>query len=510
MTSYRTKRRAFLAGLGGAFGLHALLSGMEASAQGTPPPPRLLVMHWPLGTVQQRFLPVPAGVDDGFTVSPILQPFEDFGLHDDMTVLFGLRHDMRGQGGGNEDGTVFAVTGANSPGTRDNGGEPDDGVAGGPSFDQIFLRRVANLQTPLGSVNACSDARVWSYELSTRCLSYSYETREVMSMRPGGPITEHVPLMGELEPLVLYNRLFSNMAPGGEPDAALRALLLRKSVLDYALDELARLRTLAPAAEREKLDVHAEAIRGLERELQVQIDDRSPGTCTPPRAPASGLAGLQADTGSIVLGEVDREDATSVAAVGMAHAAVIRAAFQCDLVRVATLQWVPSTNQVAIAGVNPEKPEAAYQIGSVHYAVQDHAFYAGPTPATNAWVYEAMTNIYTWFSRLTAEVVSGLKSATDIFGGSVLDSTIVPYITEEADPTDRRSPLPAVLLGGRALGLRGGKFLNFSSSGPRSHNDLWMTVAQALLATSDPVGVLADEKFLKTNVAPIAGLWSPA
>jgi hypothetical protein len=75
---------------------------MEASAQGTPAPPRLLVVHWPLGTCQERFLPTATGVTDGFVVSPILEPFEAFGLHDDMNVLFGLRHDMRGQGGGNE------------------------------------------------------------------------------------------------------------------------------------------------------------------------------------------------------------------------------------------------------------------------------------------------------------------------------------------------------------------------------------------------------------------------
>jgi hypothetical protein len=509
MTSYRVQRRAFLASLGGAFGLQALLSGMEASAQGTPGPPRLLVVHWPLGTVQQRFLPTATGDNDGFTTSPILQPFDTFGLHDDMIVLFGLRHDMQGMGGGNEDGTVFAVTGANSPGTRMNGGEADDGVAGGPSFDQMFLKRVPALQRPLGFVNASSDARVWSYEISTRCLSYGNQTQPVMSARPGGLIDEHVPLRGELKPLNLYNQLFSSMVPGGDPDAALRALMLRKSVLDSVLPELARIRTLAPAAEREKLDLHADAIRKLEAQLQAQIDDGGAGSCAPPATPDAALAGLIKENGPIRMGAVaGPEDATHVAAVGMAHAAVIRAAFQCDLIRVATLQWVPSTNQVAIAGMNPEMPDAVYEIGSVHYAVSTSSFYAGPPPSSNRWVYDTMSNIYTWFSRLTAEVVSELKGATDIYGGSVLDSTIVPYITDEADPADRRFPLPAVILGGKALGLQGGKFMNFASA-VRSHNDVWMTVAQALMQTNDPVALLADEKFVKTSTAPIPGLWVP-
>jgi len=118
---YRVKRRAFLAGIGAAFGLKTLLDDLEAGAEGAAPPPRFLLIHWPLGTLQHRFLPETTG--SGFTISPILAPFERAGLRDDMIGLFGFTHGhLRGFGGGNEDGTVFAVTGADSPGTRLNGG----------------------------------------------------------------------------------------------------------------------------------------------------------------------------------------------------------------------------------------------------------------------------------------------------------------------------------------------------------------------------------------------------
>jgi hypothetical protein len=50
--------------------------------------------------------------------------------------------------------------------------------------------------------------------------------------------------------------------------------------------------------------------------------------------------------------------------------------------------------------------------------------------------------------------------------------------------------------------------MNFASA-VRSHNDVWMTVAQALMQTNDPVALLADEKFVKTSTAPIPGLWVP-
>ena len=103
---------------------------------------------------------------------------------------------IRGEGGGHEDGTGFATTGASSPGTRANGGEDDDGCAGGPSWDQILLKNVPALsrRNEAGTIigrgyyNTICDKRVDSYETSTRCLSYSYEQQTINSARPGGTI----------------------------------------------------------------------------------------------------------------------------------------------------------------------------------------------------------------------------------------------------------------------------------------------------------------------------------
>lgn len=506
MSAYRVKRRAFLASLGGAVGLQALLGGLEASAEGMPSPARLLVVHWPLGTLRKRFLPTPTGSGDGFATSPILAPFEMAGLHDDMIVLYGLRHNfMANGGGGNEAGTVFAVTGADCPGTRQNGGEGDDAVAGGPSFDQVFLKHVPSLQSASGAVNATADARVFSFETSTQCLSYSYETREISSVNRG-KITEHVPILPETQPLALYDRLFSSIVPGGAADAARKALLLRKSVLDYALGELKRLRDLAPGSERAKIDLHADAIRKLELELQAQLDAAATECKLPPRPDAA----IKAKTGSsnIYIDPVATEDASFVAQVGKLHASIIRTAFQCDLARVATLQWCTSTNHVAFGGMNPFDESAIYEMGSFHYRESLSQFFYGEPPASgasNAYVYETLSGMYRWFSQQTADVLAELKATRDIFGGSMLDSTLVPYITDQAQPSDERDPLPAVIFGGRALGMQGGKFKNFSPS--RSHNDLWMTIAQALMKTSDPLSLLAAEKFVKTGVAPIQDLW---
>src|SRR5438445_4253250 len=115
----------------------------------------------------------------------------------DMIVLYGLtdNHRMCPGGGGHEAGTPFTTTCASAEGTRANGGEGDDGTAGGPSFDQIFLKRVPGLKQPgAGFINTLCDARVDSLETSTQCLSYDYATRSIKAAVPAGAnITEHQP-----------------------------------------------------------------------------------------------------------------------------------------------------------------------------------------------------------------------------------------------------------------------------------------------------------------------------
>ena len=281
MRGYRFARRSFLASLGGAVGLEILLNNLEAQAEGLAGPPRLLLMHWPLGTHKWAFLPngglAPHGIGTITQWSPHLQPFADAGLQNDMTLVWGLKDVCVGNGaGGHEGGTPMTTTGADCPGTRKNGGEGDDGVAGGPSWDQILLTEVKNdaatgaiqLKQPgVGYANAICDARVDSQETSTRCLSYGYQTQEIASAI-SGTITENVPLLPDLKPSQLYTKLFAGFMPGPSTrnqETVRRALQGRKSVLDYCLRELKHLKSVAPASEGQKIEIHADACRKIEQ-----------------------------------------------------------------------------------------------------------------------------------------------------------------------------------------------------------------------------------------------------
>lgn len=520
MRSYRFARRSFLAGIGGAFGLRILLEDFEAMAQGMKAPPRFLMTHWPVGTVKARFMPTGSGgALTGF--SPILKPFETAGLKDYMSVIYGLSDNGRNQngGGGHEAGTPLMTTGADCPGTRKNGGEGDDGVAGGPSWDQIFLKKVADLQRPgAGYANALCDERIDSNETSTRCLSYSYDTQSIPAANKGGNVTEHKPLLPELSPAQLYLKLFSGFMGGGpmpaNQEAAKRALIGRKSVLDYSMSELAELRRLVPGEEGKRLDIHTDAIRKVEMQISDLLNGKviTQDGCVVPAQPDANIKGKTGSKFDYNSPEVKTgaSDEQIHEQIGKLHAAVLLAAFQCDIIRVGTFQWSPGTNHVSFKGMYPGSPNAIYMHHPLTHRPEGSStgVNLGDTAPANNPVYEFMANVQTWYNEKTADVINLFKNADDPFGGKMLDTTIIPYVSEVAESGHSRREKQAMIFGGKALGMQGAKFANFASR-PRNHNDFWLTIAQAYFKTTDPLAMLTDEVFVKDGAKPIEGLWMP-
>jgi hypothetical protein len=522
MMSYRFARRAFIAGVGGSVGLKILLRNLELSAAGAPPPPRFLMLHWPVGTIRYRFRPSGSGTT--YTTTPILKPFEDAGLRDQMAILYGLHQEPNGNqwrangGGGHEAGTPFTTTGANCPGCRRNNGEGDDAVAGGPSFDQIFLRHAPALVRPgLGYANAICDARVDSLETSTQCLSYSYTTRSVTSTS-GSTLTEATPLLPTLSPAQLFTNLFTGFMPGGSDGgndaAALLALRSRKSVLDYSLRQLAQVRTLSPASERVKIDLHADAIRKIEMQISQQLmtDGGTGGVnCTVPGAPDQNLIGKTGSRFDYENPETSTDDKDLHERIGNIHAGILKAAFACDIIRVATFQWSPGTNHVSFGGMFPDDPRAIFMHHPMSHRIQQssYALTTQPTGELGS-VVEFLVNVQTWYNQKTAAILRSFRDTTDAFGGNLFDHTVFPYVTEVSQTTHfPRDPMPGIIFGGKALGMHpnGGQYINFESQ-RRSHNDLWMTVAQAYLG-ANPQQTLQGETFLQNGGQPIPGVWAP-
>jgi len=295
MMSYRFRRRAFMTALSGGVGLKIMLRNLESSAQGTRSPARLLVTHWPLGIVpgasDALWKPKSGSVDGSYA----LKPFADAGLGPDMTVIRGVATDhlaLNG-GGGLEGNLVLMVTGRSAGGTRTNRGEPDDAFAApGGSFDQILLENAPALQRSgqgPGYANSISDTRTDLGEVSAKCLSYSTRAENVTTYT-GATAQQAAPLLPVLSPLGQYMNLFGGMAPGGTgaggssgggagggtprpaADALLKKLVGKRSVLDFAVEELNQVKRLAPADARDKLSNHTDAVIGMESQLIANIN----------------------------------------------------------------------------------------------------------------------------------------------------------------------------------------------------------------------------------------------
>ena len=60
--------------------------------------------------------------------------------------------------------------------------------------------------------------------------------------------------------------------------------------------------------------------------------------------------------------------------------------------------------------------------------------------SADASLYQFLVSINAWYNQKTADILTMFKNAKDGFGNSVLDHTVVPYLTEVGDPSHSRGP----------------------------------------------------------------------
>jgi len=570
MISYRFKRRSFLTAMSGGLGLKIMLRNFEAKAQGMKSPPRLLVTHWPVGIVagsgDALWKPTTGSVGG----SPVLKPFADAGLANDMTVFRGISTaNLNTAGGGShEQGTVSLVTGLSAGGTRANCCEGDDAFAApGGSFEQILLKNVSALQRPgNGYANSIADSRTDYAEISTQCLSYSTSTESVTKYNNAGTANEAIPLKPTLSALAQFNNLFGNFIPGGitcgttistgsgsggsttgsggrsgsaggsgngNADAILKGMAMRKNVLDFCIEELNQLKAMAPSDAKNLLQIHTDEITKAQGSVASMINSRYPGTmggtggaqgtggrngggtggsnggtggsggnpvgdaCTSkPTSPPNTQGGMDPNNGRGTGNNygndgASKDDSMDHQVAGKAHLDVLKAAFVCDLIRVGTYQWSPGTNHVGFklypnsTGVFQHHP-LSHRIGTAQTTT-------GAAPGDLQNDAEFLYNVQLWYFSRHAENIAAWKSTIDGCGNSLLDFTVIPFVTEVMATGHERSNMAAMLFGGSALGFTHGTY----KTGSMSINSYWGTIGQAFGYTGG--GVFGT---------PVSGLWT--
>jgi hypothetical protein len=521
VTSYKLKRRAFLQGCGGAAALLSpLLRSIEARAQGVKAPLRLLIVHHPLGAAPGlgSWRPNASATTTNFTLPFESAPFEAAGLKPYMSMIDGLNvvfatRDPNANTGQNthEGGMATIMTGVPVLGKIGR----EDHAAGGASIDQLLLDNSPLLggptrtdATPFGSLRLAADVRSDRDEVAPRTLSY----RPVVANQSDISKARQ-PMAPDTQPLNVYGRIFGTAVPTGTDPATI--LAQKKSMLDYLRGDLARMQTLIPASEKDRLAAHATAISQLESTLQQTYGTTSGGgVCTKPDAPPSfsEVGGPQSsDNASTDLSGVDyyipnMPNSHPHLDLGLTQLRLIKTAFACDYVRVATFMWSAGTNWVVFPGTFQGATIAGNRQSTPHHPPS----HSGDA-ATNNW----LNQINAFYSNATATALQEFVNQPDVDGGKLIDNTIIVYLTEVAVAWNHNQQnMPLIVFGGKNTGLKGGTFLKVTGgplpqqtggSGNRPFNDLWLTLlpkfgVDAKLLTN---AIDSGKSYLGTAGAPL-------
>jgi hypothetical protein len=456
-------RRTFLAGVG-TTAAGTLLRPLFASAAGASPT-RLLIVHRPCGTYPIDFFPQ-TGDTTTFTLPPILQPFA--AVKDQMTIMNGIYcpRDHGWAGDQHGAGLITMMSGKRPieiPGTS-SGGDPNakNQQAAGPSFDQMMIKTAAS---GLGGT-AVPSIQSTAYRPS----SIGLPNFKVMSYDTSGA------LFPESRPDTLFGNIFAASMPGLSMADLDRLRLQNKSILDFVSKDLTRLRGLVPKSQLPKLDAHLDGITTLEAKLTAAATSGGTGgpTC---KGPAQATPPAQ--TGDLTIDEAQHQ------VVAQNQLAIILAAFQCDLTRVATFTFAHGNSALRFAKIIPGFNDPG---GTGHHDLS-HVM-----TATNLH-----SQIDQWYATQLATVLQAMKNTSD-GAGTLLDNTLVVYFNECCYGWSHSiENMPLLLFGGKNLKLQTGRHLKF---GMRYMNDVWAAIATAM---GVPMNTYGDTAFSTGALSGVFG-----
>ncbi len=213
---------------------------------------------------------------------------------------------------------------------------------------------------------------------------------------------------------------------GGALSRDKRLAELRPSVLDLVAREYQALAPQLSHEGRERLANHQQLIRDLEQSLT----SNRVAHCDP-----------SVDTTGHTITQFMR---------------LIRMAFACDLTRVATF----------VAPV-PECPEFGYPADAAVHSHFAHASIAGATSCGQAYspvAEQAMTDLSTWYANHLATLLRELDSVVE-GSGTLLDRTVVVWVSELATPTHEHHNGFTLMAGGRDF-FKTGSYVRYPESLP--------------------------------------------
>ena len=403
-------RRSFTATLGmsllAAPFLGLLGRSRRASAAPATPARRLVVFFNPNGSVPARWRPSGSTTSFSFPAGSVLEPVAAW--KDRMVILDGL--DFK-NADNHEGGMAAMLTG---------------GFAGGDNAGKSIDQYVA---PALGA-----NTRLRSIELGVQTSAWGGSTQTRMSYGGAG---QYVP--PDDDPTSVYARLYGDALPG-DVDASLRR---RQSVIDAVRGDLGALRGRLGTEEAQKLDVHLESLRELERSL-------GGGTCG---------GGVPPEAGNVY-------DNDRFPAIGKTQMDLLVAALACGATNVASIQWAHTVAPQVFSWIN---------LSEGHHGL---SHMGDGTAGVDQFIQSER-----WFAEQFAYLLGKLDATPDPEGGTLLDSTLVLWCKEMGDSRLHECKnVPMVIAG---AGFATGRYLKLSGA---SHAQMHVSIARALGVATDSFG----------------------
>ena len=253
-------RRTFLKGLGTVMALpmlEAMVPTRLFGAGGAEPakafPKRMAFIYIPNGANMTDWTPNAVGAE--FELPLILEPLKPF--QRDLQVISGLAHDKaRPNGDGPGDHARASASFLTGCQARKTAGAD---IKVGVSVDQIAAGKVGK-QTRLPSLELSCDRGRQAGECDS---GYSCAYQFNLSWK-----TESTPMPPEVDPRVVFERLFSSGAKEEVAETRAKRHAYKKSILDFVLEDANSLKSKLGYTDRRKLDEYLSAVRELETRIE--------------------------------------------------------------------------------------------------------------------------------------------------------------------------------------------------------------------------------------------------
>lgn len=424
----KIERRHFLSSLGaGVIGGLPLLRPERLFAA-VPAPKRLLIAFSPGGLHNNRWKPT--GSETAYTLTPVLSPLES--VKKDVLIMSGVLYanaNMHMQSAGLLTGVA---TGPASTVAVNWGG--------GVSIDQVVAQKLAGA------------TKLRSLYLSTMSRDTGDASTRIVYQGAGQTVAPMV------DPWAAFQAIFEGVAkPGGESAEQMAQRARRLRWMDTALLDARRLEARVNGEERcrlQKFTASLEEVKASVSKVAVA------GSCTPPTLSSRDATGA-------LLGKPTYH--AQVPRIAQANMDLVVNALQCDVSRVAVLQY----GKFGGGGGDLRFPFDPVNVDEPHHEL-------GHLTTPDALV--KLERIHKWYVAQLASLVARLKSIPD-GAGTMLDSTLLWWTTDGNDAAAHRSnDVPQFLAGG---GVRGGRWL---AKNAEPHQKLLTSVAHMMGVATDGFG----------------------